>query len=98
MHAEVLGCIEDHAGLWASLGIAHEAVRIYAAAAAARERLVLRRYARSEKDWEAGVAAARAALGDAAFDAAWAEGHDVAARDGDQARALTPATAQRVTA
>ncbi len=97
MHAEMLGCIEDHAGLWASLGIAHEAARIYGAAAAARERLVLRRYARSVKDWEAGVAAARAALGDRAFDAAWAEGQtwqlEMAIR-----RALTPVTAQRVTA
>ena len=97
MHAEMLGCIEDHAGLWASLGIAHEAARIYGAAAAARERLVLRRSARSVKDWEAGVAAARAALGDRAFDAAWAEGQtwqlEMAVR-----RALTPATAQRVTA
>ena len=82
---------------WASLGIAHEAARIYGAAAAARERLVLRRSARSVKDWEAGVATARAALGDRAFDAAWAEGQmwqlEMAVR-----RALTPETAQRVTA
>jgi predicted ATPase/class 3 adenylate cyclase len=97
MHAEMLGCIEDHAGLWASLGIAHEAARIYGAATAARERLVLRRPPRSVKEWEAGVAAARATLGDRAFDAAWAEGQtwqlDMAIR-----RALTPVTAQPVTA
>jgi len=36
-----------------------ECVRIYAAAAAARERLVLRRPPRSEEAWENGITAAR---------------------------------------
>ena len=97
MHAEMLGCIEDHAGLCASLGSALEAARIYGAAAAARERLVLRRSARSVKDWEAAVATARAALGDRVFKSAWAEGQtwqlDMAVR-----RALAPEIARRVTA
>jgi tetratricopeptide (TPR) repeat protein len=97
MNAELLGCVEDHAGLLQTLGHIQEAVRIYAAAAAARERLVLRRPPRSEQAWEDGITAARTVLGDAAFDAAWAEGHtwqlEMAVR-----RALAPATAQRVTA
>jgi tetratricopeptide (TPR) repeat protein len=97
MNAELLACIEDHAGLLCGLGLTPECVRLYAAAAAARERLVLRRAPRSEQAWEDGITAARAALGDADFDAAWAEGRtwqlEMAIK-----RALTPASAQRVTA
>jgi predicted ATPase/class 3 adenylate cyclase len=97
MYAEVLASVEDHAGLWASLGHAAEAARVYGAAAAARERLVLRREPRSVKDWDNGIAAARKALGDSAFEAAWAEGQtwqlDMAIR-----RALTPVTKKTVTA
>ena len=62
MNAELLGCIEDHAALLQSQGAIQEAVRIYAAAAAARERLVLRRPPRSEQTWEDGITAARAVL------------------------------------
>jgi tetratricopeptide (TPR) repeat protein len=97
MTAELLGCVEDHAALLQTRGMAPEAVRIYAAAAAARERLVLRRPPRTEQAWEDGTTAARALLGDAGFDAAWAEGHswqlEMAVK-----RALTPFPAQRVTA
>ncbi len=97
MHAEILGCIEDHAALLRSLGIVGEAVRICAAAAAARERLMVVRPVRSVRRWEDGIAAARTAIGDAAFDAAWRDGQawslDMAIR-----RALAPAPAQPVTA
>jgi len=74
MSAELLGCLEDHAGILHGLGFPTDAIRLYAAAAAARERLVLRRPTRSEHHWRAGVAAARNGAGDAAFDAAWAAG------------------------
>jgi len=97
MNAELLGCVEDHAALLQSQGNVQESVRIYAAAAAARERLMLRRPPRTEKAWEDGITAARSTLGDAGFDAAWAEGRawqlEMAIR-----RALSPSSMQRVTA
>ena len=74
MNAEVLGCLEDHARLVQTLGLVDDAMRLYAATSAARERLALRRPLRSEQRWGAGIAAARTAVGDAAFDAAWTEG------------------------
>ena len=78
-------------------GVVDEAVRVYAAAAAARERLVVRRPVRSGRRWEDSIAAARATVGDAAFEAAWKEGQawqlDMVIR-----RALAPASAQPVTA
>jgi len=97
MHAEVLACIEDLAELLQSLGPVEEAVRIYAAAAAARERLVLRRPARGTRRWQGNIHAARKAVGDALFDAAWSEGQtwqlDVAI-----GRAMASVPAQPVTA
>lgn len=74
MNAELLGCLEDHAGILLSQSSPVEAVRLYAAAEVARERLALRRPGRAEHRWRAAVADARNAVGDAAFDAAWAEG------------------------
>ena len=59
MNAEVLGCIEDHARLAHALGVAEEAVRLYAVAAAIRERLVLPRAPRSDLRWRDDVAAVR---------------------------------------
>ena len=74
MNAEVLGCLEDHARLAHSLGSTEQATRLYAAAAAIRERLVLPRAPRDDQRWREDVAGTRQALGDAAFDATWAEG------------------------
>jgi len=74
MNAELLGCLEDHAGLLQSLGRADDAVRLYATVEHYRERLVLQRPSRSEHRWGNNIAAARAAIGDSAFGAAWAEG------------------------
>lgn len=74
MNAELLGCLEDYAGALHLRGNSLEAVRLYASVEAARERRVLRRRSRSEHRWRADVAAARAAVDDAAFEEAWAEG------------------------
>jgi len=74
MNAELLGCLEDHAGILQSAGLSVEAIRLYGAADAARERLLLRRPTRTEHRWRAGVADARNAVGEIAFDAAWEEG------------------------
>ena len=94
MNAELLGCLEDHARILHLQGHTAEAVRLFAAIEAARERLVLRRRARHEQRWRSDVAASRAALGDPAFEAAWAEGEgwslDQALR---HAAALAPAGA-----
>jgi predicted ATPase/class 3 adenylate cyclase len=97
MTAEVLGCIEDHAALLQTLGLVEEAVHIRGAAAAARERLMLRRPIRSVARWDAAIAAARLAIGSDAFDRALAEGTawplDTAVK-----RALSPETTHKVTA
>ena len=97
MNAELLACVEDHAALLQSKGNIQESVRIYAAAAAARERLMLRRPPRTEQRWEDAITAARSTLGDASFEAAWAEGRawqlEMAVR-----HAVSPSPAQRVTA
>ena len=74
MNGELLGCLEDLAGILQSLGLSVEAIRLYAAAEASRERLRLRRPRRNENQWRAGVAEARGTVDDAAFDAAWEEG------------------------
>jgi len=90
MNAEVLGCLEDHARLAHSLGFTDEAARLYAMAAATRERLVLPRAPRGDQRWRDDVAATRQALGDAAFDAAWAEGRKWELKEAIR-RALAPA-------
>ena len=97
MNAEVLGCLEDHARLAHSLGFPEEAARLYAVAAAIRERLVLPRAPRGDQRWRDDVAAARQALGDAAFDAAWAEGRKWELKAAIH-RALAPANATAVSA
>ncbi len=74
MSAEALGCLEDHAALLQRCGQAAEAVRLYAGIEAARERMALRRRARSEHRWRNEVAGARTAINGEAFDAAWSEG------------------------
>ena len=97
MNAEVLGCLEDHARLAHSLGFPEEAARLYAVAAAIRERLVLPRAPRGDQRWVDDVAATRQALGDAAFDAAWAEGRKWELKAAIH-RALAPANVTAVSA
>ena len=95
-HAQVLGCLEDHAGLLQSLGRADDAVRLYATVENFRARLALKRPPRIARQWNDAVAAARAELGDAAFDAAWSEGHawelDDAIRRALESAKVAPAT------
>ena len=74
MNAELLGCLEDHARILHLHGRSAEAAGLYAAVEAARERLVLRRRPRHDVHWRGDVAALRTAIGDAAIDAAWADG------------------------
>jgi len=56
-------------------------VRLFGAAAALRDAIGLVRSSVSEGDWEKGLARLRAALGDAAFEAAWAEGQALSIDD-----------------
>jgi predicted ATPase/class 3 adenylate cyclase len=81
MSAEMIGSLEDQARLAHVLGVPEEAARLHSAAAAARERLVLPRAPRADQRWRADVGAIRTALGDAAFDAAWAEGREWELKD-----------------
>ena len=74
MNAEIIGCLEDFAGLAGRRGQAEEAAGLFGAAEALRERRALVRPPRSERRWRNAVAVARASLDGAAFDAAWAVG------------------------
>jgi len=75
MTGEVVSCIEDCARLVRVLGSPQEAVRLCAAVATARERLLIRRAPRNEQAWKAELATLRDGL-KTAFDAAWREGRD----------------------
>ncbi|MBV9892006.1 MAG: tetratricopeptide repeat protein [Rhizobacter sp.] len=74
MRAELLGCLEDYAGLARSLGAVEQAARDYATATVGHERLGLARPPRTRQRLEAEIAALRRSLGDTAFEAAWADG------------------------
>jgi tetratricopeptide (TPR) repeat protein len=90
MSAEMIGALEDQARLARVVGVPEEAARLHSAAAAARERMVLPRAPRADQRWRDEVDALRASLGDAAFDAAWAEGREWELKDA-VARTLEPA-------
>ena len=90
MRSELLGCLEDHATLARTVGSVEEAVRHYAAATLARERLGLARPPRDEQRLHAELAAMRQSLGSAAFEAAWAEGQRCEIQDAIR-RALSSA-------
>jgi len=74
MYAEMLGCLEDVADLLHVRGMPDDAACLYAAVERLRERLALSQRPRAEVRRKDRVATLRRALGDAAFDAAWAEG------------------------
>ena len=74
MNAELLGCLEDHGRLLQSLGFDDDAVRMYAAVENRRERLALSRPPRGAQRWNQSVSDARSAMGESAFEAAWAAG------------------------
>jgi len=89
MNAETIGSLEDEARLAHAIGDPEEAARLHSAAATARERLVLPRAPRADQRWRDDVNAVRKALGDTAFDAAWAEGREWELKD-VVARTLEP--------
>lgn len=76
MREELLGCLEDQALLAGAEGRHDTAVRLAAMVGASRERLGLAGSGRSERRWQASLAALRETLGGARFDAAWREGKD----------------------
>ena len=97
MHAQVLGCLEDLAGLLLSRGLVDDAVRLYGAVETFRERLALARPPRSKKHWDHDIAAARSILGDATYDEVWGDGRTWEL-DGAIRRALRKVSTQPVTA
>jgi predicted ATPase/class 3 adenylate cyclase len=74
MNAELLDCLEDHARLLQQVGQYANAVRAFAAAATFREAFGITRSPHRNADKQAALQAARAALGAAAFEAAWSTG------------------------
>jgi predicted ATPase len=71
MRAEALDCLEDFAVLLLAVGDHARAVRLQAAAAAARGALALPRSPRRQAKWETDLETARASLRDQEFAAAW---------------------------
>ena len=74
MNMEALDCLEDYARLLHEVSRSEDAVGVFAAAAAGRKVLMLPRSARRESERQESIEAARAALGNLAFDAAWSAG------------------------
>jgi len=81
MNLEALDCLEDYAGLMQAVGEAGASVRLQAAATSIRTALGLPRLPRFEPKHRANVDAARAAVGDRAFNVAWSEGQEWAFDD-----------------
>jgi len=82
MRDELIGGLEDHAGVALAEGRAENAVRLAATATAMRERLSLSRPPRHERRWQRLLIALERALPGASYDEAWSTGH---AMDVDQA-------------
>jgi len=95
MGPDTIGCLEDQALLAHSTGSAERAVRLCAAASAARTRMSLPRPPRAEARWATGLTELRARLGDASFDANWDEGRQWGL---DDAIRMATAPAERATA
>ncbi len=74
MKSELLDCLEDHARLKLHEGATEGTVRLYAATAAYHDRLALSRPPRHKLRWHNAIEAARAAIGEAAFESAWQDG------------------------
>jgi predicted ATPase len=74
MHSEMLDCLEDYAGFLQLAARSLDAARAYASSATYREAMGLARSSRREARIQAGIQAARAALEDSAFEAAWVTG------------------------
>jgi predicted ATPase/class 3 adenylate cyclase len=97
MRAEELDCLEDYAALLHAMGRSDAAVRLQAATTSIRVALALPPPPRTEVKRRENIAAARAALGDAAFNAAWSSGTGWALDDASD-YALAATAAQGVTA
>jgi predicted ATPase/class 3 adenylate cyclase len=97
MSAEVLDCLEDYVKLLELGGQCESAVRTSAATAALREMLGLPRSPHREAEMQARIKAARAELGDAAFDAAWSSGRTCTLDEAIE-QALASSGVQAVTA
>ncbi len=97
MNSEVLDCLEDYASLLETTAEAQTAVRIFAAAAAIRVALGIPRSARREAEMQSRAKAARAELGEQAFEAAWSMGR-IWSQDEAIHYALASATFSTVTA
>ena len=76
MWKEILGCLEDFAGLARSLGLHDEAVRIAAVTTLARQRLGLVRRPTAQTRWQIWLEDRRIDVGDERFVAAWNEAWD----------------------
>jgi predicted ATPase len=74
MYAEMLGCLEDVADFLHVRDIPTDATRFYAAVERLRDRLVLPLPPRFDARRKERLALLRSVLGDAAFEAAWADG------------------------
>ena len=74
MWAELIGCLEDQAGLAHAEGNDDLAVRRAAAASASREGLGLARPPRVEHRWQEQLVALRQTMSSEVFDAAWNQG------------------------
>jgi tetratricopeptide (TPR) repeat protein len=96
MISEALDCLEEYAVLLHALGRSDGAVQLHAAAASIRAAFALPRSRRDEPKRQANIDAARAAIGDTAFDAAWSEGQTWALARAIE-RALAPTNPSAVT-
>ncbi|NRF67278.1 winged helix-turn-helix domain-containing protein [Aquincola sp. S2] len=82
MKHEMVGCIEDFAALAQASGDTWHAVRLYATASAARERLTLTRTPRAERRLRGALALAASTLGEADFQDAMLQGRGARLDDG----------------
>jgi tetratricopeptide (TPR) repeat protein len=97
MNSELLDCLEDHARLLQQVGQFANAVRAFAAAATFRKAFCVMRLPHRDAEKHDSLEVARAALGDAAFEAAWSTGRTWALDEAVD-RSLATDTVQVVTA
>jgi tetratricopeptide (TPR) repeat protein len=71
MNPELVGCLDDHAVLLQATGLADRAARLYAMITACRERITHTRPPHRDAQRKNAIDAARAALGEVAFETAW---------------------------
>jgi predicted ATPase/class 3 adenylate cyclase len=97
MRAEALDCLEDFAAFLHGVGASYAAVQLLAAAGTLRQALAFKRSPRREAQWQKNADAARAVLGETAFNAAWSAG-SAWTLDAAIDHALASGTARAVTA